>query len=281
MKKYPKSIAEQLAKLQLQQVDSFPNKVSSENNSIQIITPAINQSKTYSKIKIKSSLPCKDLTSDYLFLRFETEDAAIEYREQLWDSASISSKEIVCERCGGYHLSDVYGLRLIGKEKSPKQLHQYKYQKNFSVREKCTICVSAEGKPKAIFKNIPDAQDSLDSLSFDVPHEMYAYTCPALQGIHLTKQLPRVYNKTIATLRQSRFIELSYNEPKIIITRSVAPNEDKAKKAIKIAGSPNNIDATKVSKSKYLLCLSCNYRGNLYIDRKCAFCGKLGPYEWM
>ena len=214
-------------------------------------------------------------------LRFETENAAIKYREKLCDSGSISSKELVCERCGAYHLLDVYGLPLVGKEKLQQKLHQHKYQKNFNVREKCSICVSAEGKPKAIFKSLPDAQDSLDTLSFDVPHHMYAYNCPALQGIHLTKQLPRIYSQKIATLRQSRFIELLDNEPKVIITRSVAPNEDKVKKALKIVGPSNKIDATKVSKSEYLLCLTCNHRGNLYTDRKCGFCGKLGPYEWM
>jgi len=281
LKKSPKSMAEQLAGLQLQPADSPSQKVKGENNSTQIKTPIIHQTKTYSKIIIKSSLPCKDLTSNYLLLRFETENAAVEYREQLWDSASISSKELVCERCGGYHLLDVYGLRLVGKEKLQKKLHQYIYQKNFSVREKCSICVSAEGKPKAIFKSLRDAQDSLDSLSFDVPHDMYAYNCPALQGVHLTKQSPRIYSQTILTLRQSRFIELLDNEPKVIITRSVVPNEDKVKKTLKIVGSSNEIDMTKVSKSKYLLCLACNHRGNLYTDRKCGFCGKLGPYEWM
>jgi hypothetical protein len=228
----------------------------------------------------KSFAPCKELTSDFLLLTFKSIDSAIIYREQLWDSASISTKVFLCRKCSKYHLHDIQGLPIAGKETFISLALSLEDKPYLERRYRCSSCTSSEAKPKAIFNDLLDAQRSLDQLSIDVTHTMYAYICPMGEGLHLTKSAPRKTSGHIGTLRQSRFNSkktalptASSLEPKVL-SKKIETDSDQILQTIRTANKQES------HKEKRLICLSCNYKLNLYPDRKCAMCENFGPYEW-
>jgi hypothetical protein len=266
MKNSQKSLAEQLSSLK---------KDFSENNS-----GGQANVKTKKDDVAKSFAPCKELTSDFLLLTFKVIDSAIIYREQLWDSASISTKVFLCRKCSKYHLHDVQGLPIAGKETFNSLALSLEDKPYLEKRYRCSSCTSSEAKPKAIFNDLLDAQRSLDQLSIDVTHTMYAYICPIGEGLHLTKSAPRNTSGHIGALRQSRFNSKktaqpteSSLEPKVL-SKKIKTVPDRTLETITSAHKQES------HKEKRLICLSCNYKLNLYSDRKCAMCESFGPYDW-
>ena len=221
-------------------------------------------------LKKQSTYPCKDITSDFLLLSFTKINEAILYSDTLWDTASITSKQFQCSKCEKFHLADENNLPLVSKVSFFEASASQKIGDQTEVRNRCHQCKSADGKPKAIFTDLYDAQYSLDRLSVDVIYTMHAYQCRHKNGLHLTKLTPKYANQYIGAVKQSRgsknpfekasLVEVSNNSSTEVSTTSRKPSLEKR-------------DMT-------LVCLSCQYKLNLYTDRKCALCGAMGPYEF-
>jgi hypothetical protein len=201
MKKQKKSLSEQLGSIR-ETFDTSTNgskilgeKATFKNNK----SDSINQ-----PLKNQSSYPCKDITSDFLLLSFKAINEAISYSDALWDTASITSKQYQCSKCEKFHLADENNLPLVSKISFFEASISQKIGEQTELRNRCYQCKSSDGKPKAIFTNLYDAQYSIDRLSIDVRHTMHAYHCPHKNGLHLTKLTPKFANQYIGAVKQSR-----------------------------------------------------------------------------
>lgn len=223
--------------------------------------------------------PCKDMFSDFLFLYFSTEAKAKIYSDQLWDTASISSSPIRCNKCSKFHLVDINGLRLVGNEEKI-----YKYDSSTRKRiplERCQSCLSSNGIPKAIFPNLEKAQLDLEYLGFEVKHLMYAYKCPHGRGIHLTKQEPTRTKNYLGVVLQKKFAKALREKEKPVTTYVEKRTENQAKN-IKLEPITDQSEIDKKVKSSLsgkFKCLSCGWKNNYETKSKCGWCQELGPYE--
>lgn len=267
MKKQKRSLSEQLGLIRSTfDISTNGSKVLGEkatfkNNKSDTINQPLNNQSAY---------PCKDITSDFLLLSFTKKNEAILYSDTLWDTASITSKQFQCSKCEKFHLADENNLPLVSKVSFFEASASQKIGDQTEFRNRCHHCKSADGKPKAIFTDLYDAQYSLDRLSVDVIYTMHAYQCPHKNGLHLTKLTPKYANQYIGAVKQSRgsknafdkasLVEISNNSSTEVSTASRKPNLEK--------------------RGTTLVCLSCQYKLNLHTDRKCALCGAIGPYEF-
>ena len=201
MKKQKKSLSEQLGSIR-ETFDTSTNgskilgeKATFKNNK----SDSINQ-----PLKNQSSYPCKDITSDFLLLSFTAINEAISYSDALWDTASITSKQYQCSKCEKFHLADENNLPLVSKISFFEASISQKIGEQTELRNRCYQCKSSDGKPKAIFTDLYDAQYSIDRLSIDVRHTMHAYHCPHKNGLHLTKLTPKFANQYIGAVKQTR-----------------------------------------------------------------------------
>jgi hypothetical protein len=223
--------------------------------------------------------PCKDMFSDFLFLYFSTEAEAKIYSDQLWDTASISSSPIRCNKCSKFHLVDINGLRLVSDEEKT-----YKYDSSTRKRiplKRCQSCLSSNGIPKAIFSDIEEAQLDLEHLGFEVKHPMYAYKCPHGMGIHLTKQEPTGARSYLGLVLQKKFAKSLREKEKPIKNAVEKRTEDHARniKSEPITDQAEIDKKSESSSSGKFKCLSCGWRNNYETTLKCAWCQELGPYE--
>ncbi len=192
------------------------------------------------------------------------------YSDTLWDTASITSKQFQCSKCEKFHLADENNLPLVSKVSFFEASASQKIGDQTEVRNRCHQCKSADGKPKAIFTDLYDAQYSLDSLSVDVIYTMHAYECPHKNGLHLTKLTPKYANQYIGAVKQSRGSKNSFEKASLVEVSNNSSTE------VSTASRKPSLEKRDVA----LVCLSCQYKLNLYTDRKCALCGAMGPYEF-
>ncbi len=267
MQKQKKSLSEQLGSIR-GTFDSSANgsKVSDTKDTFKSKSDTI-----YQPLKNESSYPCKDITSDFLLLSFATINEAISYSDTLWDTASISSKQFQCSKCQKFHLADENDLPLVSKVSFFEASASQKIADKTELRNRCQQCRSADGKPKAIFTDLYDAQFSLDRLSVDVIHTMHAYQCPHKNGLHLTKLTPKYVGQYIGAVQQSRGSKKKFQKTSLVEISNNAYTE------VSTGSSKSSLEQRDMS----LICLSCQYKLNLYTDRKCAFCGAMGPYEFV
>jgi len=201
MKKQNKSLSEQLGSIR----GTFENSTNGSKVLDEKATFKNNKSDSINQpLKNQSSYPCKDITSDFLLLSFTAINEAILYSDALWDTASITSKHYQCSKCEKFHLADENNLPLVSKVSFFEASMSQKIGEQTELRDRCYQCKSSDGKPKAIFTNLYDAQYSIDRLSIDVRHTMHAYHCPHKNGLHLTKSTPKFANQYIGAVKQSR-----------------------------------------------------------------------------
>ena len=194
---------------------------------------------------------CTDRTTGLALISFKAESAATLETEALWNTSSVSTSVVLCERCSLFHLLDEQGLPLVEKSRRAACLSEEEgaHESARQVRSRCPNCRSGTGDSKAIFKSVAEAQAALDDLRVRIPHILDAYYCPHGNGIHLTKQSPRRFGEHVAALFQRKSTE------QVPATESTL-----------VPGQP-------------FKCVSCGYTRNLRSDLKCAWCGELGPYE--
>jgi len=267
MKKQKKSLSEQLG--------SIRGTFDASTNRSKLLgakaTFKVNNSDTSSQpLKNQTSYPCKDITSDFLLISFTKINEAISYSDTLWDTASITSKQFKCSKCEKFHLADENNLPLVSKVSFSEASASQKIGGQTELRNRCHQCKSADGKPKAIFTDLYDAQYSLDRLSVDVIYTMHAYQCPHKNGLHLTKLTPKHVGQYIGAVQQSRGSKRQFHKTLLV---EIANN---AYAEVSTGSSKSSIEQRDMT----LICLSCQYKLNLYTDRKCAFCGAMGPYEF-
>ncbi len=216
------------------------------------------QLSTYSKswTPEKKDTPCVDPYSGYLFFSFTNEEEAKIIADELWDTASLSSKPSLCEICSHFHLTDPNGLKLTSKEK-----FVFKPSGKRISYDRCPVCTSNNGSQKAIFKNINIARDALHSIPLDIPYPMYLYECPKGHGFHLTKNSPRKGSNYIATITQIKASDETIKNPQIVRKPTATALERDNKNLFEI---------------KYV-CSGCGWK-NQDNTLKCAACGELGPY---
>ena len=102
------------------------------------------------------------------------------------------------------NLADENNLPLVSKISFFEASISQKIGEQTELRNRCYQCKSSDGKPKAIFTDLYDAQYSIDRLSIDVRHTMHAYHCPHKNGLHLTKLTPKFANQYIGAVKQTR-----------------------------------------------------------------------------
>jgi hypothetical protein len=201
MKKQTKSLSEQLGSIR----GTFENSTNGSKVLDEQAKFKNNKSDSINQpLKNHSSYPCKDITSDFLLLSFTRVNEAISYSDALWDTASITSKQYQCSKCEKFHLADENNLPLVSKISFFEASISQKIGEQTELRNRCYQCKSSDGKPKAIFTDLYDAQYSIDRLSIDVRHTMHAYHCPHKNGLHLTKLAPKFANQYIGAVKQSR-----------------------------------------------------------------------------
>jgi hypothetical protein len=201
MKKQTKSLSEQLGSIR----GTFENSTNGSKVLDEQVKFKNNKSDSINQpLKNHSSYPCKDITSDFLLLSFTRVNEAISYSDALWDTASITSKQYQCSKCEKFHLADENNLPLVSKISFFEASISQKIGEQTELRNRCYQCKSSDGKPKAIFTDLYDAQYSIDRLSIDVRHTMHAYHCPHKNGLHLTKLTPKFANQYIGAVKQSR-----------------------------------------------------------------------------
>ena len=182
MKKQKQSLSEQLGSIK----GTFDASTNGSKVLGEKATFKNNKSDTINQpLKKQSTYPCKDITSDFLLLSFTKINEAILYSDTLWDTASITSKQFQCSKCEKFHLADENNLPLVSKVSFFEASASQKIGEQNEVRNRCHQCKSADGKPKAIFTDLYDAQYSLDRLSVDV-----IYTSFALKQVRYKTALP-------------------------------------------------------------------------------------------
>lgn len=218
----------------------------------------------------KQGTPCADPYSGYLFFYFKNEQDAKAISDELWDTASLSSKAAWCEICDHFHLVDQNGIKLTSKEKVT-----FNPSGNRIYYDKCTRCTSNTGAFKAIFKNAISAQEALESLPIEIPYPMYLYECPRGNGFHLTKNSPQYGSNYIAMIAQKKIAaEIVQNSKKLSSNKSTIDQVPKSKLPYIVRNS--EIAAEKAPEKKYI-CVGCGWK-NQDNRLKCAACGELGPY---
>jgi hypothetical protein len=267
MKKQKKSLSEQLGSIK----GTFAASTNGSKVLSEKATFKNNKSDTINQpLKNQSAYPCKDITSDFLLLSFTKKNEAILYSDTLWDTASITSKQFQCSKCEKFHLADENNLPLVSKVSFFEASASQKIGDQTEVRNRCHQCKSADGKPKAIFTDLYDAQYSIDRLSVDVIYTMHAYQCPHKNGLHLTKLAPRYAKQYIGAVKQSRGSKNAFQKSSLVEIASHSSTE------FSTASRKPSLEKRDMT----LVCLSCQYKLNLHTDRKCAFCGAMGPYEF-
>ena len=222
---------------------------------------------------------CKDIFSEFLFLYFSTEAKAKIYSDQLWDTASISSSPIRCNKCSKFHLVDINGLRLVSDEEKT-----YRYDSSTRKRmplKRCQSCLSSNGIPKAIFPDLEEAQHDLEHLGFEVKHPMYAYRCPHGMGIHLTKQEPTRASNYLGAVLQKKLAK-TLREKERSLKNPVEKRSESPVENVKSLPSSEKTEVDKKTEKSFsgkFKCLSCGWKNNYDTKLKCAWCQELGPYE--
>jgi ribosomal protein L37E len=256
MKKKYASISDQLSAF----------KPSSEATSKKEISYSYSKSLT----PVKKETPCIDPYSGYLFFYFKNEKDAKSICDDLWDTASLSSKASWCEICDHFHLVDPNGLKLTSKEKvsfqpSGKRIYH----------DRCPSCTSSNGFPKAIFHNAVSARDALESLPIEIPYPMHLYVCPKGHGNHLTKNPVQYGSNYIATIAQRKVAADMLQNSNRPSSNKSAINQERQNKLPHIVRD-TDVMADQAPVKKYI-CLGCGWK-NQDNKLKCAACGELGPY---
>ena len=88
--------------------------------------------------------------------------------------------------------------------------------------------------------------------------------------MHLTKLTPKYVGQYIGAVQQSRGSKKKFQKTSLVEISNNAYTE------VSTGSSKSSLEQRDMS----LICLSCQYKLNLYTDRKCAFCGAMGPYEF-
>jgi hypothetical protein len=159
----------------------------------------------------QGKLPCFDIWTKFLLLRYQLQKDAIDARENLWSVASISSSEAYCSKCGNFHLYDINGFGLTSRERLDVHVsYEREPISRYIRREICPECISSNGTPKTIFMDLKDAQDAIDSLTVNLDSPQWAYECPIGNGIHLTKVAPKNSDGQLGKISQKYLSKMTF-----------------------------------------------------------------------
>ncbi len=159
----------------------------------------------------QGKLPCFDMWTKFLLLRYQLQKDAIDARENLWSVASISSSEAHCSKCGNFHLYDINGFGLTSRERLDVHVsYEREPISSYVRREICPECISSNGAPKTIFKDLKDAQDAIDSLTVNLDSPQWPYECPIGNGIHLTKVAPKNSDGQLGKISQKYLSKMTF-----------------------------------------------------------------------
>ena len=229
--------------------------------------------------KSTEKVPCIEVSTSLLFLKYETKDEVLRVKDELWTKSKASYKERLCTDCNSWHLFDIFGHGLTGNQRlTYRQTHHREPIGDHRGREKCSFCKSTSGKSKTIFENLLEAQQVIDSLTEPLEYPLWAYKCPHGHGIHLTK---KAHEQSIGLVSQKGVTRTTYEivevRPSAQVLASVKPpifNRSENNQSDSIS-SPAKVS----SEMTRIVCQSCGYKLNRDPRLKCAYCGQPGPYD--
>lgn len=230
-------------------------------------------------IKKSTEIPCIEVSTSLLFLKYETKDEVLRIKDELWTKSKASYKERLCTGCNSWHLFDDFGRGLTGNQRlTYRQTHHRELIGDHRGRGKCSFCKGTSGKSKTIFENLLEAQQVIDSLTERLEYPLWAYKCPHGHGTHLTK---KAQEQSIGLISQKGVTRTTYEivevrTPAQILAPVNPPTHNRIEKnKSDFISSPAKV-STEMGR---IVCQSCGYKLNRDPLLKCAFCGQPGPYD--